>query len=397
MVTTLTADRLAELQDGDEEFALVDTRPEDSYESWHVSGALHFPFGPEEDLDGRLEEFAELVDDTERVITICAKGISSGNLATQLESATDDYDVETVDGGMEGWSGVYDAVELEGTGDARIVQVQRRAKGCLGYVVGCAASGEAVVVDPTADTDEFAVAAEEAGLSIVGVIDTHVHADHVSGGRQLADELEVPYYLGEQAAERDVEVEYAALERNEVVAVGERELKAIAAPGHTSEMINLLVDDRALLTADTLHVGSTGRTELEFNEDEGEALRASKETSGETAREGEQGARLLYETLHRTILAEPETVRVLPGHVTVTADGEFEHGSPGAEISTTVGDARTGIDVLDLDEEAFVDRLADAGEKPANFEEIIERNRGALELPPEERIELEMGPNNCSA
>ncbi|ELY61345.1 rhodanese [Natronococcus amylolyticus DSM 10524] len=397
MVTTLTADRLAELQDGDEEFALVDTRPEDSYESWHVSGALHFPFGPEEELDGRLEEFEELVGNTERVITICAKGISSGNLATQLESATDAYDVETVDGGMEGWSGVYDAVEFEGTGDARIVQVQRRAKGCLGYVVGCASSGEAVVVDPTADTDEFAVAAKEAGLSIAGVIDTHVHADHVSGGRQLADELEVPYYLGERAEKRDVEVEYTALERNEVLAVGERKLKAIAAPGHTSEMINVLVDDRALLTADTLHVDSTGRTELEFSEDEGEAPRASEGSSGGTAREGEEGARMLYETLHRTILAEPESVRVLPGHVTVTADGEFEHGSPGGEISTTIREARTGIDVLELDEEAFVDRLADAGEKPANFEEIIERNRGALELAPEDRVELEMGPNNCSA
>ncbi|NKE35454.1 MBL fold metallo-hydrolase [Natronococcus sp. JC468] len=380
MVTTLTADRLAELQDGDEEFALVDTRPEDSYDSWHVPGALHFPFGPDEELDGRLEEFEELVGDTERVITICAKGLSSGNLATQLESATDAYAVETVDGGMKGWSGVYDTVEIEGTGDARIVQIQRRAKGCLGYVVGCGETGEAVVVDPTADTDEFTVAAEEAGLSVVGVIDTHVHADHVSGGRQLADELEVPYYLSERATERDVEFEYDALERNEVLAVGERELKAIASPGHTSEMINVLVDDRALLTADTLHVDSTGRTELEFSEDE-----------------GEEGARMLYETLHRTILAEPEGIVVLPGHVTVTADGEFAHGAPGEEISTTIREARTGIDALELDEEAFVDRLADAGEKPANFEEIIERNRGALELAPEDRVELEMGPNNCSA
>ncbi|TYL38515.1 rhodanese [Natronococcus pandeyae] len=380
MVTTLSADRLAELQDDDEEFALVDTRPEDSYESWHVSGAIHFPFGPEEQLDGRLEEFEDVVGDAERVITICAKGLSSGNLATQLESATDAYDVQTVDGGMKGWSGVYDHVEIEGTGDARIVQVQRRAKGCLSYVVGCEETGEAVVVDPTADTDEFTVAAEEADLSIVGVVDTHVHADHVSGGRQLADEFDVPYYLGDRAEERDVEFEYTALERNEVLEVGERELKAVVAPGHTSEMINVLVDDRALLTADTLHVDSTGRTELEFSEDE-----------------GEKGARMLYETLHRTILAEPESVLVLPGHVTVTADGEFAHGSPGEAVTTTIRDARTGIDVLNLEEEAFVDRMADAGEKPSNYEEIIERNRGALELPPEDRIELELGPNNCSA
>ncbi|THE64597.1 MBL fold metallo-hydrolase [Salinadaptatus halalkaliphilus] len=397
MVTALSPDRLAQLQDSDAEYALVDTRPEDSYESWHVSGAIHFPFGPEEELDGRLEEFHEAVGDAERVITICAKAISSSNLATRLESTTDEYDVQVVDGGMKGWSGVYDHVEVDAGESVTIVQVQRRAKGCLGYVVGCASTGEAIVVDPTADIDEFEVAATERDLTITGVVDTHVHADHVSGGRELADSLAVPYYLGEHATDRGVEIEFTPLERNEVLAVGDLECKALYTPGHTSEMITVLVDDRALLTADTLHVASTGRTELEFGGSE--ARSASGGTSGETASDdgGERGARMLYETLHRTILAEPEGVLVLPGHVTVTADGEFEHGAPGDPITTTIRAARTGIDLLDLEEDAFVDRMADAGEKPSNYEEIIERNRGALDLPPEERVELELGPNNCSA
>ena len=380
MVTTISPDRLAELQDEDADYVLVDTRPADSYESWHVPGAVHFPFGSEEALDGQLEELRDAVGDTDRVIAICAKGISSSNLATRLESATDEFDVAAVDGGMKGWSGVYDRVALDVGAGLTIVQVQRRAKGCLGYVVGCAETGEAVVVDPTADTDEYEVAAEGAGLSITGVIDTHVHADHISGGRELADDLEVPYYLGEHASERDVEREYTPLERNEVLTVGEREVKALYTPGHTSEMLSLLVDDAALLTADTLHVDSTGRTELEFSEDE-----------------GGKGARMLYETLHRTILAEPERLVVLPGHVTVTADGEFEHGAPGEPIRTTIRDARTGIDLLGLERDAFVDRMADAGEKPSNYEEIIEFNRGAAEIPPEDRVELELGPNNCSA
>ncbi|WP_254761454.1 MBL fold metallo-hydrolase [Natrinema marinum] len=380
MVTTISPSRLAELQDEDADYVLVDTRSEDSYEAWHIAGAVHFPFGPEEELDGRLEELAETVGDADRVITVCAKGISSSNLATRLESATDEFDVAAVDGGMKGWSGVYDRAEIDAGEGLTVVQIQRRAKGCLGYVVGCAETGKAVVVDPTADTDEYEVAAEERGLSITGVIDTHVHADHISGGRQLADDLGVPYYLGERASERDVEREYTPLERNEVLAVGEREVKAVFAPGHTSEMISLLVDDRALLTADTLHVDSTGRTELEFSEDE-----------------GERGAKLLYETLHRTILAEPEGIVVLPGHVTVTADGEFEHGAPGEPIRTTIRHARTGIDLLSLERDAFVERMADAGEKPSNYEEIIEYNRGVAEVPPEERVELELGPNNCSA
>ena len=380
MVTTISPGRLAELQDEDADFALVDTRPEDSYESWHVSGAVNFPFGPEEELDGKLEDLQDVVGDADRVIAICAKGISSSNLATRLESATDEFDVMAVDSGMKGWSGVYGRVDIDAGEGLTIVQLQRRAKGCLGYLVGCTETGEAVVVDPTADTDEYEAAAEEANLTITGVIDTHVHADHISGGHQLADDLEVPYYLGEHASKRDVEHEYTPLEHNDVLSVGEREFKALHTPGHTSEMISLLVDDRALLTADTLHVDSTGRTELEFSDDE-----------------GERGARMLYKTLHQTILSEPESLVVLPGHVTVTADGEFEHGAPGEPIRTTIRDARTGIDLLGLEKDAFVDRMADAGEKPSNYEEIIEFNRGVTAIPPEDRVELELGPNNCSA
>ncbi|ADB62030.1 beta-lactamase domain protein [Haloterrigena turkmenica DSM 5511] len=421
MVTTLSADRLAELVDGDDAFALVDTRPEDSYESWHVPGAVHFPFGPEEELDDRLEAFEDAVGDVDRVITICAKGISSGNLAARLESATDAYDVATVDGGMTGWSGVYEHVEIDVGGDGSgaatdaptIVQLQRRAKGCLGYVVGCPATGEAIVVDPTDDIDEYEVAAEEADLTIAGVVDTHVHADHVSGGRELADSLAVPYYLGARAADRGVDYEFTPLERNEVLDVGDLEIKALSAPGHTSEMITLLVDGAALLTADTLHVDSVGRTELEFSESEAgsasEAASSAERSSadshaamprddGETAsHEGAEGAEMLYETLHRTLLAEPEDVVILPGHVTVTASGEFEHSRPGEPVATTVREARTGIDLLDLEEEAFVERMADVGEKPANYEAIIDLNRGREERPPEDRTELELGPNNCSA
>ena len=380
MVTTISAEQLKRYLDDDEPFALVDTRTKESFDAWHVSGALNFPFGPEEELDGQLEGLRELVGDADRLVTICAKGISSTNLAAQLAETTDEWELQAVDDGMNGWSGVYDSVEVETGASARIVQLQRRAKGCLSYVVGCAETGAAVAVDPTDDVDEVKAAAREAELRIDGVIDTHVHADHVSGGRRLASELGVPYYLGEHAAERGLEYEFEALGRNEVLEVGALEVKALETPGHTSDMITLLVDELALLTADTLHANSVGRTELEFSDDE-----------------GKEGARLLYENLHRTLLAEPESLTVLPGHVTVTADGEFAHGQPGEPIATTIREARTGLDILQLDEAAFVERLADAGEKPANYEEIIDINRGVGELDSDERTELELGPNNCSA
>src|SRR6056297_3599561 len=208
MVTTISPDRLKQLLDDDEDFTLIDTRPEESYEAWHVRGAVNYPFGIDEDLDdGQFDEIDELVGDDDRVVTICAKGLSSGTLATQLAEELDDREVNAVDGGMKAWSGVYDHVEVDIGDSARAVQLQRRAKGCLSYIVGCAETGEGVAVDPTEDTDEVKAAATDGDLTISAVIDTHVHADHVSGGRRLADELDVPYYLGERATERDVEVE----------------------------------------------------------------------------------------------------------------------------------------------------------------------------------------------
>ncbi|WP_247729986.1 MBL fold metallo-hydrolase [Halovivax limisalsi] len=380
MVTTISPDRLKQLLDSGEDFTLLDTRPEASYESWHVRGAQNYPFGTDEELDGQPEEIEELVGEDDRVVTICAKGLSSGNLATQLAEALEDRDVNAVDGGMKAWSGVYDHVGIDLGESARAVQLQRRAKGCLSYVVGCAETGAAVAVDPTEDTDEAKAAAAEGDLTISAVIDTHVHADHVSGGRRLADDLDVPYYLSERAADRDLDLAFEGLGRNETIEVGDLTVKALYTPGHTSEMLSVLVGDAAVVTADTLHVNAVGRTELEFGEGN-----------------GDEGARMLFESIHRTLLAEPDSLTVLPGHVTVTVEGEFEVGAPGEPITTTIHDARTGIDVLQLDEGAFVERLADPGEEPANYEDIIELNRGVRELAPEERTELELGPNNCSA
>jgi len=377
MLETLTARELAALYDADAEFALVDTRPAGSYDAWHAPGAIHFPFGPTETLDGRLTELRGLVGDVHRLITICGKGISSGTLGAELVRVTDEFDVAAVEGGMRAWSRVYHRVPVDVGGDDGpiVVQVQRRAKGCLGYLLGDPDAGAAVVVDATADVEQFLLAAGERGLRIEGVLDTHVHADHVSGGRELADRLGVPYYLGEGAADRDVTVPYEPLADGDVLPVGDRELRAIHTPGHTSDMLAFVFDDRAVLTADTLHAAAPGRTELEFAE-------------------GDRGARLLYASLHERLLSLPAELVVLPGHVGVSTDGRFDTGAPGEPIATTIGVARE-LPALELDEDAFVDRLADAGAKPANYGWIIEINRGVREA--DDRVELELGPNNCSA
>ena len=381
MPANVTPRRLADMLDSGENFVLLDTRGDESYDSWHVRGAKHFPFGEDEELtDDRKADLDALLDGHDEILTICAKGITSDHFADELSDAGYD-DVAVVTGGMEAWSQVYDSVSVPTDGDAEIVQVQRRAKGCLGYLVADPATGEAAVVDPTRHIAEFRSVADDRDWEITRVFDTHVHADHISGGRELADEVDAPYHLSEAAEERDVADEFTPLSQNEVVEVGDVQLKAIRVPGHTTEMVNVLVNDEAVLTADTLHVGSVGRTELEFGDDEAGT-----------------GAAMQYESLHRTLLAEPDDVTVLPGHIDVTSEGEFEHGEPGEPIRATIGEARTTYDLLGLDEDEFVDRLTSGDrEKPPNFEEVIDINRGAEDASMQEATELEMGPNNCSA
>ncbi|WP_267640965.1 MBL fold metallo-hydrolase [Haloarchaeobius amylolyticus] len=380
MIQHLSPETFRDMQDSENTYALIDTRGPESYESWHVPGAVNHPFGPDEDLEeAERRELDRKTTDTDTAVTICAKGITSETLAEELDDTDAFDDVYAVEDGMRGWSQVYDVAPVR-TGDPEIYQVQRRAKGCLGYVVG--SDGEAAVVDPTRNTEVFRTVAENAGLEVTHVLDTHVHADHLSGGRDLADELGVPYHLGSGAQERGVEYEYEPLDHGDTITVGDTTIEALHTPGHTSELLSYRVEDEAVMTADTLFVDSTGRTELEFDADA-----------------GREGARQLYESLSDVLLTLPDDVTVLPGHVTVEEDGTFASGVPGEAVTTTIGGAKDAIDVLDVDEASFVEtQVENLPEKPPNYETIIDVNRGKATVDDEERaVDLELGPNNCAA
>jgi len=371
---------LAAALDRSEDLLVVDTRPPDSYEAWHVPGAVNVPYHPIEGLRGGRSwgEVADRIGDTP-VAVICGKGLSSTPFGIELASRGHD-DVRVIKGGMEDWSKVYDVVEVATDSDLFLAQVQRRAKGCLGYVVGDRAAGEALVVDATRQHHEFELVAAGAGTVITGVVDTHVHADHLSGGRSLADRLSVPYYLSGEADERDVAVDYEPVGDGDVLSVGGIDVDVVAAPGHTTELLSLHVDDRYLLTADALFVDSVGRTELEFG-------------AGDAA----HGAALLYDTLHDRYASLPGDTVVLPGHVSVDAGGRFSVGDPGELVATTLGGLRAELPMFSLDCEGFVERVTSTlAEKPPNYQAIVDANRGQFDLDDDEATSLELGPNNCA-
>jgi len=381
MFEQLTAREFAErLDDEAPSPTIIDTRPEDSYASWHVPGAVNLPFGPAETLDDEQAAQVAALSDGDGIVTICGKGATSTTLAAELDANGHD-DVSVVKGGMRDWNALYEQARIETTGDAAIVQFQRRGKGCLSYLVGDPDAGEAVVVDPTRHTEQYVVAAAEHDVDIVGVLDTHVHADHVSGGRDLADRLDVPYYLGARAEERDLDVAFTAIADGDTLPVGRLEIEAHAAPGHTSELVAYRVDD-ALLTGDALFLDSVGRTELEF---------------GEAA--AERGACMAYETLHDVLLDRPDDTTILPGHVTVTDDGRFAHDEPGSPVAASLAAVRDHLDLASLDEDEFVERMVEnLPEKPDNYETVIAVNSGAEQVDSSrEGAKLETGANNCAA
>ena len=382
MPETITAEGLRDMIDSDEDFVLFDTRNPEDFEGWHINGAKNVEYsGSDDELVGDFDE--DELDAGDTVVTICATGTSASLFAEYLEREGYAHDVKTVEGGMEAWSMVYDVTPIATSNDDLVIlQMQRRSKGCLGYVVGSKEAGEAALVDVTRATDEFVGAARDYGFKITHILDTHIHADHISAGRRLADQLGVPYHLGKPAETREPNFEFDAIEPNDVITLGDVEIKAVHTPGHTTGMTSYLVEDEALMTGDTLFVESIGRTELQFAD-----------------QDARDGARIQYDTLHDVIMSLPNSVKILPGHFSVTDDGEYIDVTPGAPMFSTVGYIWENNEILRMDEDEFVEHMFDnLPSKPPNYETVIATNAG--EYTPEdedEENELELGPNRCAA
>ena len=370
---------------------ILDVRNRDEFEAWHVDGSgvravqvPHNKFIQAEVTGGVADLLADYDVDPERdgpIVAVCAVGEASDHAAGLLRGAG--IQAANLAGGMEAWSRAYVSAAVVpgeddgGTGDdddgLAVRQYVRPSSGCLAYLVY--GGGEALVVDPLrAFADRYAEDAESLGVEVVGVVDTHVHADHVSGLREVAARTGATAYLPAGAVDRGLEFEATLLEDGDEVPVGDAAVEALAVPGHTTEMTALRAGD-VLLTGDSLFVESVARPDLEAGDEGASAL-----------------AQRLHESLHDRILDLPDETIVAPGHV-------GQRTAPGEDGTYTarLGDLRERLDLLGLDREAFVERvLDDVPPRPANFETIIAVNLGREDVDAETGFELELGPNNCA-
>ncbi|HZP92414.1 MAG TPA: MBL fold metallo-hydrolase [Burkholderiales bacterium] len=229
----------------------------------------------------------------------------------------------------------------------------------LSYLFGCAGHGKAVAVDVVAgDEDWFVEEAGRAKAAITHVIDTHVHADHVSGGRRLAAMLDAAYCLHESAA-GVVKFPFAPLRDNQLVEAGNVLVRVMHTPGHTPESISLLVTDKRrgqepwfVLTGDTLFVGAVGRPDL---------LGREREMAG-----------MLFDTLQTRLLTLPDTIEIFPGHQAGSVCGAGLSGKP----CSTLGFEKRWNPALSIRaRDEFIAYLTrDIPPRPANMERIIAVN-----------------------
>ncbi|WP_338729038.1 MBL fold metallo-hydrolase [Haladaptatus sp. DJG-WS-42] len=376
-IAAVRPETLKERIDKGESVFLLDVRATEEFDQWHIDGKCvetenvpYFEFLMDEDDDSL---YAALPDDQE-IIVLCAKGGSSEYVAALLEDRG--FEVSHLQSGMNGWASIYDYTELDTETDATIAQYQRPSSGCLAYLV--VSGDEAAVIDPLrAFADEYVADARAMGAELKYALDTHIHADHISGVRTLARETDATAGIPAAAAARGVEYDdtYETVEDGDELTVGDVTITAIHTPGHTSGMTAYAVGD-VLFTGDTLFTESVARPDLE-----------------DGAEGAVDAAKLLYDSLTERILTRDSDSLVAPAHfsdaATPAGDGTY---------TARLGDLEASMAALSMDRDEFVEFiLSDMPPRPANYEDIIAANLGTADVDDAEAFALELGPNNCAA
>ncbi|KUI43324.1 sulfurtransferase [Mycobacterium sp. IS-1590] len=250
------------------------------------------------------------------------------------------------------------------------------------YLIGDESTGRAIVVDPRRDITEYLADARRHGLTIEGVINTHFHADFVSGHLELVDATGAWIGYGE-AAETDYPIRRLA--DGEHISLGEVDLEILSTPGHTWESISVLVRERAdaeptaVLTGDSLFIGDVGRPDL---------VNIGDSSTSDLAR-------AMFHTIHDELMTLPDHVQVMPAHGAGSSCGK----NLSTELTSTIGEQRvSNPSVQPMSEEAFIEMLTHGQPAaPAYFAADAAMNKRVHPLLQPERTVPAMNPQQVRA
>lgn len=364
MIGSIDADTLRRWLETRRPVTVIDVRTSADREQWSIPGSIHVDayelLKANQPTALNDMQFAEGIP----VVTVCGMGRMSERAAEEL--AARNVVAYSLGGGMKAWSLAWNTAEMT-IGDAQIVQVRRTGKGCLSYLI--CAGGEAMVIDASLPPEVYVELASQRRAVIRYAADTHIHADHLSRSRAVAEFAGAELLLPPQTR---VRFPYRPWRDGEVVLLGATRLRAIATPGHTAESSCYVLEAGALFSGDTLFSGSVGRPDLHAVADES------------TTR-----AKGLYRSIER-LLALPGETHLCAGHV--SAPTPFDGVFLSDPLSVVASRLRSWL----ASPEAFVERvLARIPATPPNYEHIVELNESGS-LPDGDPTDLEAGANRCA-
>lgn len=366
MTTHIDVATLRDWLDQGRPVTVVDVRSADARAEWSIPGSIHVDAYAEL-RQGRPGPLAtERLPADRPLVTVCNAGKMSEIAADALTGRG--LDARSLVGGMKAWSLAWNAARAF-LNDARthVIQIRRTGKGCLSYLV--TSGNEAVVIDPSVSPDTYEELARRSNARITHVLETHIHADHLSRSRQLAALTGATLHL---PAQHRVSFAFSALAEGDRIAVGDAELTVLNTPGHTMESVSFVLGEAAVFTGDTVFIDGVGRPDLHADAD--------------AAR---HRARLLYRSLQSIRQLHPDAV-VLPAHTNKPVAFDAR------PVAATIAEVASWLDGWLASEAAFVDRLVSRlPDTPPNFVTIVELNEHG-ELPAGDVTDLEAGANRCA-
>ncbi len=361
----ITMSTLRSWLENDKKVYVLDVRLKSQREEWQIPGSVHWDeYDRIKQNDPAAFDSFELSDEIP-VVAVCNSGNASRLAAKRLrEKGIEAYSLEN---GMKGWSSAWNSATIHSDDSTSIIQLRRTGKGCLSYIIG--SEDEAIVIDPSLDPELYTSIASENDWQIKYVLDTHIHADHLSRAKALGGKTGAQVML---PAQNRLSYSFKPLADKELLKLGSSELEVIYTPGHTHESACYFLNKSILFTGDTLFTDGVGRPDLKA-----------------TNEEVYQRAKHLYYSL-QGILTLPGETKILPGHTSraVPFDGK--------PIYALLKDLYKNVSMLNLSEEEFIETIVSKiPNTPPNYSKIVALNLVG-DLDNIETDELEAGANRCA-
>lgn len=370
-VKTITVKELAKKVINHEDVFIIDARNVDDFDDWKIEGKnVEIMNAPYFELLEGVDSIVDKLPKSKEIYVVCAKGGSSEFVAQQIAEAGF-TDVYSVAGGMKAWSEHLEPIKIgELKNGGELYQFVRVGKGCLSYLV--TSNGEGAMIDTNRMLDPYESFLKKQNVKLTHVLDTHLHADHISGGKKLADKFDANYYLPPKDA-NEVTFNYEEINDGDEYTVGQTTIKAMYSPGHTIGSTSFIVDDQYLLTGDILFIDSIGRPDL--------------------AGKAEDWVGDLRTTLYKRYKELADDLLVLPAHY--MGIEEMNNDGSVSKNLRALYEQNHGLNITDESEfrKTVTENLPP---QPNSYQEIRETNMGKITPEEEQQREMEIGPNRCA-